>query len=719
MWSFAWLVLAYTIATPAATVASVVAAFVGFFVGREVSGAKVRTLVVTAGVLLLGPLALSLADFPNRSPFLAGFFPSAQSLVFVTDFLWWGLLAGLAVSLLQFLSNRYQFFVTVEVLTVALFLATPFAAHRDGNINRPYFLIDPLWSRGHNPVPMLQAIGLVVAVALILLTIGRATQRSSIFDLALLSGLALVLYVAVPDEKVREFMADPPAAGGLTGEPKEEMKLKPTEGGGGQGDQTLAGSSGQSQDDPFPFESSQPDKPKPVAVIIFRDDYEPTDGYFYFRQTAFSQYNGFRLVKDTTGQADKDLFRRFATKETETEDPVTPATGYLPTASLETRVALMSSHTEPFGLVKPQKMTPVPNPNPEKFERAYDVVSQVYKGDYQEILETSLTNPAWSPETTRHYLQYPEKDKRYKELADEIVAGIPEEYRHLPLARVLAINLYLGEKGKYTTRKRPTQGSDDPTGDFLFGDMTGYCVHFSHSSVYLLRAAGIPARVGAGYAVESRDRRGSALLILSSRAHAWPEVWVEGLGWYPMDVAPQTYLDPPQPPPDFDLQSMLAEMAREEGEEYEQIEEFNLKEFLRWLLGLGWSFTPYLLATVVFLLYALKLERRFGYHFEKGEDQVHAYYKAALDKAYDAGFVRRRGQGRLSFAEEHQKSIPSLAPLTKTHLSLRFGKGTPQPEAAGQAAEAFKKFHQEVSDSRPLWRRLVGALNPLTWYLTR
>lgn len=712
MWAFAWLVLAYTMATPSATAAGSLGAFAAFFLGRRLSFSNLRTLTVTATTLLIGPILLSLADFPNRSPFVAKLFPSAQALVFVTDFMWWGLLSLLFVGLLQFLSNRYQAFISLEVLVVALFLASPFAAHRDGFINRPYFLIDPLWSRGYDPVPIFQWIGVVVAVCLILLTVGRATQRSSMFDVILLIILAVILYAKLPEEKVREYMAEPPAASGLTGKPEEKDKMKP-QGGSSSEDESLAGESGaSSSDDPFPFEASEPDDPKPVAVVIFRDGYDSPDGYYYFRQTAFSQFNGFRLVKDTTGKADSDLFRRFATTSTSRDVPSNMT--MIPTKELDTRVALISSHTEPFGLVKPLQMKPVANPNPDKFERAYEVVSQVFTGDYQSILSSPLVDPVWTDEVKDHYLQYPD-DPRYKELADQIIAGIPEQYRDLPVARVLAINLYLGEKGKYTTRKRAVAGSEDPTADFLFGDMTGYCVHFSHSSVYLLRAAGIPSRVGAGYAVESRDRRGSALMILSSRAHAWPEVWVDGLGWFPMDVAPQTYLDPPIPPPDYDLQSMLAEMAREEGEEYEQIREIDFRQLLNRLLSAIGAFIPWLVAGLLFLAYGIKLERRCRPMFEKDEAKVHAYYLSALDRAHDAGIARRRGQGRLSFAEEHSQQIPSLVPLTRAHLDYSFGrKGSAQVDF-NELSSQFSKYNQELSRAVPLWRRVLGAANPFSW----
>jgi hypothetical protein len=186
-----------------------------------------------------------------------------------------------------------------------------------------------------------------------------------------------------------------------------------------------------------------------------------------------------------------------------------------------------------------------------------------------------------------------------------------------------------------------------------------------------------------------------------------------------MDVAPQTYLDPPVPPPDYDLQSMLAEMAREEGEEYEQIRQIDFRQMLNALLSAIWAFMPWLVSGLLFLCYGLKAERRWGYVFEKDEMKVHAYYKSALDKAYDAGFTRRRGQGRLSFAEQNDKELPSLAPLTRAHLEISFGKDGKTQTDMNKVQDSYQKLHRELTDAVPLWRRVLGALNPISWIFTR
>jgi len=45
----------------------------------------------------------------------------------------------------------------------------------------------------------------------------------------------------------------------------------------------------------------------PVAVVVFHHDYTPPMGPYYFRETAFSAYNGARLVQDASRRFDRDV----------------------------------------------------------------------------------------------------------------------------------------------------------------------------------------------------------------------------------------------------------------------------------------------------------------------------------------------------------------------------------------------------------------------------
>ena len=79
--------------------------------------------------------------------------------------------------------------------------------------------------------------------------------------------------------------------------------------------------------------------------------------------------------------------------------------------------------------------------------------------------------------------------------------------------------------------------------EFLFKTKAGFCEHYSSSFTFMLRAAGIPARVVAGYQGGELSRGGNVWEVRQKDAHAWTEVWLEGQGWVRVDptsfVAPE------------------------------------------------------------------------------------------------------------------------------------------------------------------------------------
>ncbi|HET6603235.1 MAG TPA: DUF3488 and transglutaminase-like domain-containing protein [Xanthomonadaceae bacterium] len=79
--------------------------------------------------------------------------------------------------------------------------------------------------------------------------------------------------------------------------------------------------------------------------------------------------------------------------------------------------------------------------------------------------------------------------------------------------------------------------------DFLFETQQGYCEHFASTFTFMMRAAGIPARVVTGYQGGYFNPIGRHWVVRQSDAHAWSEVWFEGRGWVRVDptaaVAPE------------------------------------------------------------------------------------------------------------------------------------------------------------------------------------
>ncbi|BBI66631.1 hypothetical protein PKHYL_08220 [Psychrobacter sp. KH172YL61] len=78
---------------------------------------------------------------------------------------------------------------------------------------------------------------------------------------------------------------------------------------------------------------------------------------------------------------------------------------------------------------------------------------------------------------------------------------------------------------------------------FCFQTKAGFCEHYSSSFTFMMRAAGIPARVVAGYQGGELSQGGDVWEVRQKDAHAWTEVWLEGQGWVRVDptsfVAPE------------------------------------------------------------------------------------------------------------------------------------------------------------------------------------
>ncbi len=71
--------------------------------------------------------------------------------------------------------------------------------------------------------------------------------------------------------------------------------------------------------------------------------------------------------------------------------------------------------------------------------------------------------------------------------------------------------------------------------DFLFETHKGFCEYYASSFVFLMRAAGIPARVVTGYQGGEYNDLGGYYVVRQSDAHAWAEVWLKDRGWIRYD----------------------------------------------------------------------------------------------------------------------------------------------------------------------------------------
>ncbi|MBE5765670.1 MAG: transglutaminase domain-containing protein [Clostridiales bacterium] len=122
-------------------------------------------------------------------------------------------------------------------------------------------------------------------------------------------------------------------------------------------------------------------------------------------------------------------------------------------------------------------------------------------------------------------------DARVYALAEEITQSAYSDYE-----KAAAIRDYLQNNYTYTLDGAYGSMDRDFVSDFLFDWKEGYCTYFASAMAVLSRAAGLPARYIEGYHVPA-DESGETI-VTGLNAHAWTEVWIDGLGWMTFDATP-------------------------------------------------------------------------------------------------------------------------------------------------------------------------------------
>jgi transglutaminase-like putative cysteine protease len=707
IYGVATVVALYPVAELEVASAAAVAATLGAVSGALLSRTRLRTLTMAA-LSLLGVLAcLGLHAAMLGSAALAHALGPSTALL-AANLCGAGLASGFFALGLRALASRRRLFSLLEVVLVGLSFAQLVIAHRFGAINRPFALADSIIAAGGDPTAALLMIGALTAVLVITLLLDERSLLRSLLHLS----LALLLLSLVLTSTRMLGLPSPPAGAtglGLRPDDKPSNQEKHPQGGHRPRD-------GQSDNERLDFRDNYDSQGRqvPLAVVLLHDDYSPPTGMYYFRQTAFSQYNGKRMVAATRAGVDGDVAPAFVSQKTQLAK-VPNATG--DRVELETTVALLAEHTRPFALESAESIEPLGNPDASRFRRVYRVQSAALSTSPQSLLGREVGDPSWSPEILAHYTTAP-SDPRYAKLAQEIVASIHENLRDDKVARALAVSVWLSREGTYSLRSGHSQ-ADDPTADFLFGDRTGYCVHFAHAAVYLMRALGIAARVGAGYVVDEAARQGgSSILITGANSHAWPEFYVDGVGWVVDDVSPAHSLDPPPPPPDPDLQHLLGEMAR--GlKPLPQSADRPLEPLLHAAARLRDALARaslFVLVVGTLVLYGVKLWRWLAPAFARSA-LPRVAYRAELDRLSQVSLRRQYGETRESFAARVAQTAPSFAPLTDRHLAAAFGE---RAEIDHQELHTLRRAVAcELRGRVSWWRRGLGALTPWSWLLSR
>lgn len=266
--------------------------------------------------------------------------------------------------------------------------------------------------------------------------------------------------------------------------------------------------------------------------------------------------------------------------------------------------------------------------------------------------------------------------------------------------------------------------------EFLFETRRGFCEHYAAAFVVMMRAAGVPARVVAGYQGGETNPVNRTVIVHQFDAHAWTEVWLEGRGWVMFDptasVAPEriewgleramasegSFL---ADAPLSALQYRNIPLINRMRLEYDALTYrwqswvvgFNSEEqfdLLHTVLGqvTAAKFAAVLIGSWVLVLVpvAITLFRRREVRVLRAEDKA---YRQFCDRLAKAGVPRDAGETPQAYAERAAEAFPGLADrvlaITRMYTQLAYA---PAPVDSGLVRE----FEKAVADIRP---RSVGS----------
>ena len=318
-----------------------------------------------------------------------------------------------------------------------------------------------------------------------------------------------------------------------------------------------------------------------------------------------------------------------------------------------------------------------------------------------------------APHQLQRALMLPrELNPRARKLAGELRAGLPDDE-----AIIRAAIAHFTRENFIYTLEPPLLGKNG-VDDFLFETRKGFCEHYASSFVFLMRAAGIPARVVTGYQGGEPNALGGYTIVRQSDAHAWAEVWLKDRGWLRID--PTAAISPER------IQSGLSAamldsaalpfFARTQSPWLLNIR-FNLDmlnhQWNQWVLGydterqfafltrLGmedvtWQKMAINLLIGVALLVALIALLLLRKLYTRQTDATQALYLKFCKKLARGGIVRAAHEGPQDFAARAARSRPRLAAaindITARYLSLRYENrpGAESLRAMRRDVAAFK-----------------------------
>jgi transglutaminase-like putative cysteine protease len=183
--------------------------------------------------------------------------------------------------------------------------------------------------------------------------------------------------------------------------------------------------------------------------------------------------------------------------------------------------------------LEPLTQTALVERTPSSYEVSYYDINPTRRQ-----LEQAGTELPGSAPAQRYLRVDPRSASRVADLNKRLLRDDASPYEH-----ALAIQDYLRTSGGFTYSLTLTPARDsagrptdlDPLSNFLVTKQ-GYCVQFATAMIMMARSAGIPARIAIGFLPGSAVK--GLWTVTAADAHAWPELYLDGIGWTRFEPTP-------------------------------------------------------------------------------------------------------------------------------------------------------------------------------------
>ncbi len=140
-------------------------------------------------------------------------------------------------------------------------------------------------------------------------------------------------------------------------------------------------------------------------------------------------------------------------------------------------------------------------------------------------------------EIAGRYLELPDDfSPRVVDLAQTVIAEAGAESQY---DKALALQNFFRDPTLFTYSLDVQSGhGGSQIENFLFEVHAGYCEQFAGSFAAMARAIGLPSRVAVGFTPGEFDETTNEYVVTGKHAHAWPEVWLDGIGWLRFEPTP-------------------------------------------------------------------------------------------------------------------------------------------------------------------------------------